>query len=72
MLRIDRHSRALPLYHGAHQTRLLQVKQCLQQLPGLYIEGNFSGGVSVRDRIVQQACKVSHNLISFSNCRNPR
>ncbi len=62
MLRIDRHSRALPLYHGAHQTRLLQVRQCLQQLPGLYIEGNFSGGVSVRDRIAQ-ACKVSHDIV---------
>jgi oxygen-dependent protoporphyrinogen oxidase len=62
MLRIDRHSRALPLYHGAHQTRLLQVKQCLQQLPGLYIEGKFSGGVSVRDRIAQ-ACKVSLDIV---------
>jgi oxygen-dependent protoporphyrinogen oxidase len=62
MLRIDRHSQALPLYHGAHQTRLLQVKQCLQQLPGLYIEGNFAGGVSVRDRIAQ-ACKVSHDIV---------
>jgi oxygen-dependent protoporphyrinogen oxidase len=62
MLRIDRHSQALPLYHGAHQTRLLQVKQCLQQLPGLYIEGNFAGGVSVRDRIAQ-ACKVGHDMV---------
>ena len=62
MLHIDRHDQALPLYHGAHQARLLQIKQCLLQLPGLYIEGNFAGGVSVRDRIAQ-ACKVSHDII---------
>jgi oxygen-dependent protoporphyrinogen oxidase len=53
MLRIDRHDKALPLYHGAHQARSLQIKQCLQQFPGLYIEGNFVGGVSVRDRIAK-------------------
>lgn len=53
MLRIDRHARALPLYHGAHQARLAQIKQCLQQLPGLHLEGNYAGGVSVRDRIAR-------------------
>jgi len=62
MLRIDRHDQALPLYHGAHQARLSQIKQCLQQLPGLYIEGNFASGVSVRDRIAQ-ARRVSHDIV---------
>jgi len=61
MLHLDRHDQALPLYHGAHQARLLQIRQCLQQLPGLYVEGNFAGGVSVRDRIAQ-ACKVSRDI----------
>lgn len=61
MLRIDRHARALPLYHGAHQSRLLQINQCLKQLPGLYLEGNYAGGVSVRDRITR-ARKASYHI----------
>lgn len=52
MVRIDRHIQALPLYHGAHHGRMTEVVRRLQGLPGLHLEANYHGGVSVRDRIV--------------------
>lgn len=50
-VRIDRHREALPLYHGAYQARLQAIAARLQHLPGLHLEANYRGGVSVRDRI---------------------
>lgn len=51
MVRIDRHREALPLYHGAYQARLQAIAARLQHLPGLHLEANYRGGVSVRDRL---------------------
>lgn len=51
MLRIDRHHRALPLYHGNYYGRMKTLTDRLQQIPGLHLEANYRGGVSVRDRI---------------------
>ena len=51
MVRIDRHWEALPLYHGAYQARMRAITSRLQQTPGLYLEANYRGGVSVRDRL---------------------
>jgi protoporphyrinogen oxidase len=51
MVRIDRHREALPLYHGAYQARMGAITSRLQSLPGLHLEANYRGGVSVRDRI---------------------
>lgn len=51
MVRIDRHHSALPLYHGRYYRRMSAVAECLRQLPGLHLEANYRGGVSVRDRI---------------------
>ncbi|MEE8428150.1 MAG: protoporphyrinogen oxidase, partial [Gammaproteobacteria bacterium] len=53
MVRIDRHRHALPLYYGAYQARLQAIAKQLQQLPGLHVEANYHGGVSVRDRIAR-------------------
>jgi oxygen-dependent protoporphyrinogen oxidase len=51
MVRIDRHHSALPLYHGRYHGRMRAITDRLQQLPGLHLEANYRGGVSVRDRI---------------------
>jgi len=51
MVRIDRHHSALPLYHGRYYGRMRAITDRLQQLPGLHLEANYRGGVSVRDRI---------------------
>ena len=52
MLHIDSHARALPLYHGAYSQRLADMDRRLAGLPGLHLEANYKGGVSVRDRIL--------------------
>lgn len=52
MVRIDRHHRALPLYHGNYYGRMRAVTDRLEQISGLHLEANYRGGVSVRDRIV--------------------
>ena len=51
MMRIDRHQEALPLYHGAYQSRMQAIADRLQHIPGLHLEANYRGGVSVRDRL---------------------
>ena len=52
MLHVVRHSTGLPLYHGAYSRRLAVIGDRLRRLPGLHLEANYSGGVSVRDRIL--------------------
>jgi oxygen-dependent protoporphyrinogen oxidase len=52
MLHIATHARALPLYHGAYSQRLAAIDQRLAVLPGLFLEANYKGGVSIRDRIL--------------------
>lgn len=49
---IERHERALPLYHGAYCGRLQQIERRLERWPRLHLAANYAGGVSVRDRIV--------------------
>ncbi len=51
MVRIDRHREALPVYHGAYQARMQAIAARLQHIPGLHLEANYKGGVSVRDRL---------------------
>jgi oxygen-dependent protoporphyrinogen oxidase len=53
MTRIDRHRDALPLYHGAYQARMQAITNRLHHIPGLHLEANYRGGVSVRDRIAR-------------------
>jgi oxygen-dependent protoporphyrinogen oxidase len=52
MVRVDRHRRGLPLYHGAYQGRMQAIDQRLAGLPGLSLTANYRDGISVRDRIV--------------------
>jgi len=61
MVRIDRHHRALPLYHGNYYRRMKMVTDCLQQHSGLHLEANYRGGVSVRDRIAC-ACNAAKRI----------
>lgn len=68
MVHINRHRRALPLYHGAYHGRSKEIAKRLQHLPGLHLEANYLGGVSVRDRIVcsNNAAKRILSAISHS------
>jgi len=53
MVHIDRHLEALPLYHGAYHERMQAITNRLHYVPGLHLEANYRGGVSVRDRIAR-------------------
>ena len=53
MVHIDRHQQALPLYNGSYMERERNISEHLQRLPGLHLEANYRGGVSVRDRIAR-------------------
>jgi oxygen-dependent protoporphyrinogen oxidase len=52
MVQIVRHPRALPLYHNAYCDRLGVIEERIKRLPGLHLEANYRGGISIRDRIV--------------------
>ncbi len=69
MGRIDKHQRALPLYHGHYPEKLKAIEEQLRILPGLHLEANYIGGVSVRDRIVSSK-KAAEKIIEQSVLRH--
>lgn len=75
MLHIETHARALPLYHGAYSQRLAAIDRRLAILPGLHLEANYKGGVSVRDRILCADLAASrilrHRESAMSRKRTP-
>jgi len=50
--RVDHHAQALPLYHGHYSLRQQAIFSALRTTPGLHLQANYLGGVSIRDRIV--------------------
>ncbi len=66
MVRVDRHPRGLPLYHGRHLARMRAINARLSQRPGLHVAGNFEGGVAVRDRIVNARMLAEEITASLS------
>jgi oxygen-dependent protoporphyrinogen oxidase len=50
--RVDAHQRALPLYHGKYHLRQQMIANQLHAMPGLHLNANYLGGVSIRDRII--------------------
>ena len=63
MLHIKTHEQALPLYHGAYSKRLQGIEERLDRLPGLYLEANYKGGISIRDRVLR-AEQVAQRILS--------
>jgi oxygen-dependent protoporphyrinogen oxidase len=51
MVRVDRHRRALPLYHDNYCERARRIRELAAPLSGLHLVANYLGGVSVRDRL---------------------
>jgi oxygen-dependent protoporphyrinogen oxidase len=52
MVHVDRHQQGLPLYHGAYPARMRAINERLRFSPGLHLEANYRGGISIRDRIL--------------------
>ncbi|MDM8565609.1 protoporphyrinogen oxidase [Candidatus Halobeggiatoa sp. HSG11] len=63
-VRIDRHKQGLPLYYGDYTGRMAKIIKHLEKLPGLYLEANYQGGVSVRDRIAR-AAEVAKKILAW-------
>lgn len=61
-IRIDRHQQGLPLYYGNYIGHMAEVDKHLKELPGLHLEANYRGGVSIRDRIAR-AAEVAKKII---------
>jgi len=53
MVRIHRHHQGLPLYYGAYPALVREIATTTRRHPGLHLEANYLGGVSVRDRIAR-------------------
>ncbi|MCU7969005.1 MAG: protoporphyrinogen oxidase, partial [gamma proteobacterium symbiont of Bathyaustriella thionipta] len=69
MGRVDKHHKALPVYHGHYHQTLKAIEQELISLPGLHLVANYKGGVSVRDRIIsakETAAKIV-NMMSLQD-----
>ena len=66
MGRVNKHQKALPLYHDDYHRKLTVIKQELHNLPGLHLEANYIGGVSIRDRIVSSKKTASAILAHLS------
>lgn len=56
--------RAIPQYTIGHHQRLAQINQGLQQLPGLYLCGNYTDGVALGD-CVRRAFDCATNVRQF-------
>jgi len=66
--RVDHHQYALPLYHGQYALKQKAIATMLNSLPGLHLQANYLGGVSIRDRIVNaQALAMKFNHASAEN-----
>jgi len=51
MVHVHRDTQALPLYHGSYYHRCSAIRKRVEQLPGLHLQANYLGGVSIRDRL---------------------
>jgi len=73
MVHVDRHRQGLPLYHGAYPARLKAIGERLQFSPGLHLEANYRGGISIRDRILcaYQAVERIESELATQASSNP-
>lgn len=68
MVRVDRHRRALPLYHDNYCERARRIRELAAPLSGLHLVANYLGGVSVRDRL---ACAMQAVDTVLANVGRP-
>ncbi|MEJ1469619.1 MAG: protoporphyrinogen oxidase [Candidatus Sedimenticola sp. (ex Thyasira tokunagai)] len=60
-IRLERHQRGLPMYHGEYQARVTAIRSRLTvAAPGLHLCANYLEGVSIRERIFQGLKTAGH------------
>ena len=52
--------KAIPQYHIGHREIIAQIEQFEQAHPGVFISGNFRGGISVADCVKQSHLMSGH------------
>ena len=62
VIKVKRWSRAIPQYEVGHQSRIEMLTEFEKKCPGLFVAGNFRGGISVGDCLIQSACTVDRVL----------
>jgi protoporphyrinogen oxidase len=70
MVHVDRHQQGLPLYHGAYPARMRAINERLRFSPGLHLEANYRGGISIRDRILcayQTVERIESELVTHTS-----
>lgn len=60
-VQIQRWAKTIPQYDSAQRQALQQVSELERQLPGLYLAGNFRGGISV-GACVEQGRALAHEV----------
>ena len=60
---IQRWPRAIPQYRPGHQHLIDELAAAEKRHPGLYISGNFRGGISIAD-CIQQASALSERVVA--------
>ncbi len=67
--KVNHHAQALPLYHGHYAQRQQAIAKAVETTPGLYLQANYLGGVSIRDRILcAQKLAAQLNRVATENC----
>jgi protoporphyrinogen/coproporphyrinogen III oxidase len=66
VLSIDRYPRALPQYAPGHAQRIETLGAATASVPGLFLAGNYLGGVSVGE-CVRQASEVAATVAEHLN-----
>lgn len=64
VVKIRRWQRAIPQYELGHQQRIEAVEKFEAQHPGIFVAGNFRGGISVGDCIMQSE-SVANKAVKF-------
>lgn len=63
-VRVTRWDKAIPQYHIGHLELMNSIEQFEQRQPGMFLSGNYRGGISVGDCIIQSE-KISQRVIEF-------
>lgn len=67
-LRIVRQPRAIPQYTPGHGDRIAAIEKGLQEIPGLYLAGNYINGVSV-GHCIAEATKLAAKICTNAQIR---
>lgn len=71
MVRVNRHTQGLPLYHGQYDLLTRSICDKARQVNGLHFVANYLQGISIRDRIIQARAVADQIDKSLSDERKP-